>query len=1483
MPRPNDFASLGSLGPGSIPKGAVEDVSLRNPDRDTLPLTAHVQDPSRAHMASSTGIVDAGGYYAADEVEGALQEIGGSHSEGRQNGVVTGFGYSAAGLVVTFATPSTALVPNLRDYSGESLTLPNNTPSVWVYIDPSTGLITQFVGANPPNITSPENLLLWQFTTSGGAVTGARDARLYVRNLDRKLPFTVRAFGAQADQESEACFVTLDAALVYLQYSVPLNGLRTEVVLRGPVTTGPVDLPVDGVQFRGEDGATITLTSGAYLFDLKGKDGVSFSDLTLTTDVPGATAIKDSVGPAERFSLTRCVITSGGDAWTAGVNFLNLANVTISGCSFRVSDVGISAAIPDAVLVDNTVVEAINFGSTGIRIGVSPLGVGARASVVRGCTVIRFDVGVEVVGVGHVVSQCKVTPGNNGAAGILVGASQDVVVTGCRVDCSTPAGQVALAASGTASDKVTGLKVTDNTFYGARSRGVWFQGFVQQSTIQGNVVDCYIAGFPGDPTAEAGIYLQETGGDAPSYNTIRGNTVWRAKTGIYLIGTSGQPIVETVVSDNLVHHCAVGVAGVPAPPFETSTGIGAAWCENLNVTSNNVSGIGTILTDAGTVVQPTPANVYANGVYLQFCTSFAVVGNQVDDLQAKGVGKVAGIYSEIPGSVVFGATGVRIAGNQVSAVPGGGILVSAGANAATQTSTLTGWSVSGNTLVQTETGITLVVNGRATATDFRIESNTVTDASNRGIDVSVVEAAVGVPSGVVAGVQVVDNTVHDPTASAIRLRCQNGTSASQVGIDRNVVRLPQLHGIEISVGVALGAGPALFEDVSVSGNNLAMTGLGATDAIRWLSVASSIDNVRIDGNVITNAVDGIDLSAVGSGSPVTNTTLSNFTFRGNKVIASGRGFFGLVGGFVNGWSVTDNTLNADNTVFQLAPSAVAASSTASSGILLSRNRFVAASAGTNTQLLFSDMKVSSLFIEDNTFAQGVAASLGGIYLSVSGAGSGTAPSVRDLAVRRNTFRDMECAGIAVTVAGPVDDAVNLDFSDNTFDGVATDSAGTPRASVFLCDIQAVVRNMSVRNNRAVASGHSSATHGGLDLTLRGARGLDVSGNQFDDSVGLFSAQYGSIFHLEASGAGELRDVTICKNKSRGVEVPVTSTSLSLISLDLQGFGSVENLSVCDNDLDRVDNGPGNTNGVRLQTTNAFARFSCDRNRVTGVGPDAAAFFLLVGAAGASEVSVSGNYVTGDATTGPTGTGASGPGIQLNFGGNGSRISVCNNTLTGDPSVSATNGILVSGVGLAFEDLRVESNSLTKYRDPVTILCDDLNDLSFVDNSVVDFTVSNYVTFMAAYRLVVTGDSRRLNISNNKCQSTATLTRGWDIELGNDTTVLSDVCRVLVFSQNQVTLSGAAPTQALYLVTAGASFKNFVFSGNVFRGSTAGIGYLSAGGPTPDQCTFMGNIGDSAGSWSQFEATGAPGTWTNVLPPAGAGAGQFQTFNIDNGT
>jgi hypothetical protein len=1477
MPRPIDIASLGNLGPGSLPKGAVEDVSLSNPNRDTLPLAAHVKDPSRAHMASSTGIEDAGGYYASDEVEGALQEIGGAHSEGRQNGVVTGFGYTAASLVVTFNTPSTALLPTLRTYSGESVTLPDNTLSVWAYINATTGNITLLAAALPPTISGPENILLWQFTTSGGAITGARDARLYVRNLDRKLPFTVRASGPQADQESEACFVTLDAALTYLQYSTPLAGLRTEVIIRGPVTTGPIDLPIDGIQFRGEDGATVTLTSGAYLFDLKGHAGVSFSDLVLATNVAGATAIVDSVGATERFSLTRCVFTDGTFPWATGVDLTTgLANFTISGCSFRVTGTGISVATPDAVLVDNTVVDAVNFGATGIRIGVSPLGVGARASIVRGCTVTKFDIGVEVLGVGHVVSQCKVTPGATGTVGIFVRSSQDVVVTGCRVDCDQNAGLVGLRADASTAD-ITGLKVVNNTFFGARVYGIDFQGSVQESVVSGNTIDCNIPTSPNDPTALAGIYVHLAGVPTrvPSYLTVSGNVVWRACTGIVFEGGVTDPILEVAVTGNVVHHCAVGVAGSPTTLFETSTGIGAVYCAGLNLSANEVYGIGAILTDAGAVVLPTPADVYSDGIFFRDCTRSAVSGNQIREFSSKGGGKSAGFHYDGPGTgAAHVSRGVKVSGNGIDNIPGDGILFVVGSAAAAFARTFEEPSISDNTIGQVESGIRFVAGGLGVVNNLLIGTNLVNDVdTNNGVTVNVVEAPGIASGGSLQGLSVAGNLIANTAAKGVAFSCENNCTAVGILLDRNMVRLPQSHGIEISVGVSLGAGPTLFEDVSVSGNEIIMTGSVATDAISWNSVASSIDNVRIDDNFITDAVDGVDLGAVGSGSPAINTTLSNFTFRGNKIVASGRGFIGNVSGHVNLFEASGNDVVASGGVFALAPIATAPAVTSSSDLTFRSNRFRAAT-GANTRLQFADMKVNGVRFEGNLLRGGDAASVGGLQVIISGSDTGLLPSVRNLHVSNNTFRNMDCAGVALSVAGPTDPIVDTVLSNNTFEAVATDVA-TTRASVVRFDAGAVVRNLKVCGNQVLASGHSTATHGGFDFTLAGGSGLDFSDNQFNVSSGAASNTYGNFLYMEASASpSDLKDVKVCRNQVRGVEVPNTSTSLSLISLDLRGFATVENLSVCDNDLDRVDNGAGNTNGVRLQTTNALARFSCDRNRVTGVGSDSAAFFLLVGASGASEVSVSGNHVTGDTTTG-----ASGPGIRLNFGGTGSDIRVCDNTLIGDPAVPADDGILIDG-GVALELLRVESNSLINYQDPVTISCNDLSDLSFSDNSVASFTVSNYFTFMAAYRLVVTGNSRRLSITNNRCNSTATQSRGWAIELGDDLTGVSDSCRVLVFSQNMVRLSGAVPTQALYLVTAGSEFKNFVFSGNVFRGSTAGIGYLASGAPPtppPDQCTFMGNIGDnsSGNSWSQFATS-----WTNVLPNPIA---TFQAFNIDDGT
>jgi hypothetical protein len=528
------------------------------------------------------------------------------------------------------------------------------------------------------------------------------------------------------------------------------------------------------------------------------------------------------------------------------------------------------------------------------------------------------------------------------------------------------------------------------------------------------------------------------------------------------------------------------------------------------------------------------------------------------------------------------------------------------------------------------------------------------------------------------------------------------------------------------------------------------------------------------------------------------------------------------------------------------------------------------------------MKVNGLRFEGNTLVGGDVVSVGGLQVIVGGSSSGFVPSLRNLHVANNTFRSMDCAGIALSVAGPTDPIVDTVISNNTFEAVSTDAAAA-RASVVRFFADAIVRNLKVCGNQVLASGHSATTHGGFDFTLAGGSGLDFSDNQFNVSTGVLSSTYGNFLYLEASATpSDLKDVKVCRNQVRGVEVPSTgtSTSLALISLDLQNFTTVENLSVCDNDLDRVDNGPGDTYGVYLRTTNAFARFSCDRNRVTGVGSDVAAFYIVVGAAGASEVSVSGNYVTGDSSTG-----ASGEGIRLNFAGVGSEIKVCSNTLIGDPDtgVHAAEGIYVNGTTMT--GLRVDSNSIVTYEDPITVDCNFLNNLSFRGNDAHLFSSSGVTS--GAFCLKVSGQGQALTLADNRCRaeiSDYNNARGW--YLGFDATSALLPFAGMTFSHNTVIMTGAGgATQSMKIETSApvgpSLFKNFVFTGNVFRGSTGGIIYTYVGS-RPDQCTFMGNIGDLAGSWSQFE-TGSVALWTNVLPPAGTGAGLFQTFNIDNGT
>lgn len=1285
MPRNNDLSNLGNLGPGQVPNGAVEDISLKNPQRDTLPLIAHVNDPSRAHMASSTGIVDAGGFYSSDEVEGALQEIGGASAGGRQNGIVTGFGFGYAGLVVTFATPSTALLPTLRDYSGEIITLTDNTASIWVYISPATGLITQFVGLNPPSITTPENVLLWQFTTLAGAITTVHDARFYVRNIDRKLPFTVRSSGPQADQESEACFVTLDAALTYLTYSATLNSLRTEVIVRGAVdVTGPLVLPRTGIHFQGEDGATLNLVGvGTTLIDLNGQDNITFSDITFTSAVFNATAITDTVGGAVNFTMERCSIVTGAQPWLEGIVFGGvIGRATLRDVLVLVENTGISVENPTGVMIDTCEITALMPGSVGIRMGDGPVTANETPSTVNACTVSDFSTGIRVTGVGHVITGCTVIMGSAGAIGVLVAGSQGVTVANCTIDCLTNSGKVGIEVLGTTANQVLGLKLVGNTITGAAEYGIRLNGFVQESLVTGNLVDCYLPATPEDPTADAGIFVQGFGGasDVPAYLTVTGNTVWRAKTGIYLKGSAPRRLLEIVVSNNVVHHCAVGLAGGTPGAWEVSVGIGVEWGVGISTLGNHVYGIGNILKPDGTIVQPTLADVYSEGIFLEDCDLSTVQENKIRDLAIKGGGKSDGIQVSASGAATLSITGSVVSGNVVAFIPGPGILYAIGSGVAPQATYLTGSILSGNSVSETESGISVQSLGRSTVTGCRIDGNTVIDAlGTHGIEIIASETA-GIPDGVVDGVEIVGNTILKPNLRGVFVDCGVGASISNIRVTNNVITLPGEHGIYFEGGDVVGFfSPNVFTGLVATGNQIAMDPVPAnTSGILLSAVTNAFSEAAISENTISDSYNGIKVTLTGPGSSDMSAE-SILVARNSLTEVRWEGIALQVQGTLSQSDLTKNrvfnTVGSSQCLF-LNMSKAVASAAQSSDILISDNLLRPVSGATAITVAISGMKTQNLRLEGNGIQGGVF----GTLVSLTNSATGVVPSINGLSVRGNTYSQTEWQGVYVTVSSASDEILNIDISGNIFSQVAEDVASVSSAAILMT-LQNTARNLAVRNNQFYSCGRLGGTDGGITLSLNDAVNVGITGNQFNGGANGAAYGFGNSVVLKGNAPGgfSLEDVDVSKNTVRNTSLALIATNMAHIALDLANFSSAYHLSVDGNDIDRD---PGTTGtdcaGVAIWGSSVVDLYGLrvNDNRISGADLGTplsqTAISLLVNSI--DQGSVSDNYISGTSVLG-----AQGDGIIVLATTNSRGLSVSNNKVFGETGVTGVGnyGVYVS--------------------------------------------------------------------------------------------------------------------------------------------------------------------------------------------------------------
>ena len=337
---------------GQVPAKTVPSAGLIQPNRDIEPLKAHLHDPNRAHMASAIGIVDAGGFFESDEVEGALQEVGTTGDYTRQSGVVQGCQTYVSGTDLVVAANSYILLRgNVRAIAGLTATVPVLAGTYYAYIDSN---LTLQISPSIPSITNNNTVLLNKVVTDGLGGVVLSDARFFVARLDRKPDLTLRSEASPGDNAAEACFVTTEAALFWLGNIT--QDVKKTLIIRGVlVLTNEIQLPTGGVTIRGEGDAIIRTSLGVInAIDLNGQDDIIIENLTFESN--GAAllrfAISDVTG-ASNLIIRNCAFNPLGSTWNGGAIYLSgtsYTDVTIERCSGTVAGHGIRIDQPIGTL-----------------------------------------------------------------------------------------------------------------------------------------------------------------------------------------------------------------------------------------------------------------------------------------------------------------------------------------------------------------------------------------------------------------------------------------------------------------------------------------------------------------------------------------------------------------------------------------------------------------------------------------------------------------------------------------------------------------------------------------------------------------------------------------------------------------------------------------------------------------------------------------------------------------------------------------------------------------------------------------------------------------------------------------------------------------------------------------------------------------------------------------------------------------------------
>lgn len=585
MPRVLDPSSL-SRGGGLAASRSVEATSFVNPTQGLDTTIAHIVDPSRAHMARAIGVVDVAGNFTSDHVEGALAELAAGHGDTNQNGVFQGCGYTAVGLVVTLDTPSLVLVNGTeRTMSGETITLTNGTTN-WLFVHGTTGVLSKQVGL--PSITSPEHILLAKIVTAAGAITTSQDARWFVRNIERKLPFTVRASGTAADRNSEAAFETIDAALLYLSNFGGGVIRNATLVIKGPLTiAASLVIPTNGVTLQGEGGCV--LSTGAVLtpmIDISSRTGIRIRDISFSCENAGSTAIScPSSGALSDMVIERCIFKSGAADWNTAVNFDFAgpqSKVVIRDCNITATTYGVRIREPkDCRLIDTTITEIGGAGTIGFHLGRVGGAIGTAAdSVAHGIRVNGFGTGAFLRGVRMQADACTLIDSDTGI--VLGPNATDMEVDGCTVLLDATNGLIGVDVLATRV-RVSGCRISNQKAGGAYVAEVPIGIHVQTNSDYVSVDGTHIDGFLNTTSSLGHGILTDANSvdfvvDGCTITTAHQGITTNSGTNVLVSGTStrdtdvGMVIAgtgNTITGCNVVSSSTRGVGGVQVDGADT--------------------------------------------------------------------------------------------------------------------------------------------------------------------------------------------------------------------------------------------------------------------------------------------------------------------------------------------------------------------------------------------------------------------------------------------------------------------------------------------------------------------------------------------------------------------------------------------------------------------------------------------------------------------------------------------------------------------------------------------------------------------------------------------------------------------------------------------------------------------------------------------------------------------------------------------------